>query len=41
MSIFLQKRSMILQKSLTKSLIQKIKEHENFQNFLTNTDRRK
>jgi len=33
MSIFSQKRSMILQKSLTKSLFQKIKEHVNFQNF--------
>jgi len=30
---------MIFQKSLTKSLIHKIKEHKNFQNFLTSTDR--
>jgi len=30
---------MIFQKSFTKSLIHKIKEHKNFQNFLTSTDR--
>ena len=35
-----EKRSMIFQKFLTKSLIHKIKEHKNFQNFLTRTDRR-
>jgi len=33
------KRSMIFQKSLTKSLIHKIKEYKNFQNFLTSTYR--
>jgi len=37
---FLEKCSMIFQKSLTKSLIHKIKEHKSLQNFLTGTDRR-
>jgi len=36
----LEKRSMIFQKFLTKSLMYKIKEHKNFQNFLTTTERR-
>jgi len=31
---------MIFQKSVIKSLIHKIKEHKNFQNFFTSTDRR-
>jgi len=37
---FLEKRSMIFQKSLIKSLIHKIKKHKNFQNILTRIDRR-
>ena len=37
---FLEKRSMIFQKSLTKYLINKIKEPKNFQNFLITTYRR-
>jgi len=40
MSIFFRKCSMIFQISLIKFLIHKIKEHKNFQNFLTSTDRR-
>jgi len=37
---FLERHSMIFQKSLIKSVIHKIKKHINFQNFLTGTDRR-
>ena len=39
MSLFLEKCSMIFPKSLTKSLIRKIKVQKNFQNLLTSTDR--
>jgi len=37
---FLEKYSMIFQNSLIKSLINKIKKHKNFYNFLTGTDTR-
>jgi len=37
---FLEKHSMIFQNSLIKSLIHKMKKHQNFYNFLTSTDRR-
>jgi len=37
--LFLEKCSMIFPKSLTKSLIRKIKVQKNFQNLLTSTDR--
>ena len=37
---FLEKCSMIFQKSLIKTVIHKIKTHKNFQNFLTSIDRR-
>jgi len=37
---FLEKCSMIFQKSLLKSINHKIKNHKNFRNLLTNTDRR-